>query len=113
MAKHNQIARRSKIMIHLTSKTEILIAGKAVDFRKGIDGLVGLCEHELKVNPKNGKLFVFISRDATKIRILAYDGNGYWLMTKRLSNGKFILPKIGEAISNVESVKLREILSGC
>ena len=100
-------------MIHLTSETPILLAAKPVDFRRGIDGLAGLCEHILKQNPRSGTLFVFISRDGTKIRILTYEGNGYWLMTKRLSVGKFSWPKAGEAISNVKACELRKILSGC
>ena len=99
-------------MIHLTSQTPILLAAKPVDFRKGIDGLSGLCEHILKQNPRSGTLFVFISRDRTKVRILAYEDNGFWLMTKRLSSGKFNWPKIGQAISNIQSNELRKVLSG-
>ena len=100
-------------MIHLTLETPILLSAKPVDFRKGIDALAGLCEYILNENPRSGTLFVFISRDATKIRILAYEGNGYWLMTKRLSQGKFSWPKAGEVISNVQAGELRKILSGC
>ena len=100
-------------MIYLNSQTPVMLAAKAVDFRRGIDGLAGLCEHELKHNPRSGILFVFISRDATKIRILAYKENGYWLMTKRLSTGRFSWPKFGDAISNVQAGELRKLLSGC
>ena len=82
-----------------------------VDFRYGIDGLSGLCEHILKQNPRSGTLFVFINRDKTKIRILVYENNGFWLMTKRMSGGKFRWPKIGEAISNVQATELRKILA--
>jgi len=99
-------------MIHLTSDTPIMLAAKPVDFRKGIDGLAGLCEHIFKENPRSGTLFVFVSRDATKIKILTYEGNGYWLMTKRLSSGKFNWPKIGQAISNIQAMELRKVLSG-
>ncbi len=99
-------------MIHLTSTTPIMFATKSVDFRKGIDGLSGLCEHVLKQNPRSGTLFVFVSRDATKVRILAYEGNGFWLMTKRLSSGKFPLPKFSESLSTIDAQRLRKILSG-
>lgn len=98
-------------MIHLTSETPIMLAAKPVDFRQGIDGLAGLCEHVFKENPRSGTLFVFISRDAKKIKILAYEGNGYWLMTKRLSKGKFNRPKAGEAISYYQAGELRKLLS--
>lgn len=96
-------------MIHLTSSTPIMFSTKAVDFRKGIDGLSRLCADTLKKNPRSGTLFVFVSRDATKMRILAYEGNGFWLMTKRLSSGKFNLPKASESI---DANSLRRILSG-
>ena len=99
-------------MIHLTSETPILLAAKPVDFRRGIDGLSGLCEHIFKQNPRSGTLFVFISRDRTKVRILAYKDNGFWLMTKRISSGKFIWPKFDDGISNIQAMHLRKILSG-
>lgn len=99
-------------MIHLTSETLVMLAAKPVDFRRGIDGLSVLCEHIFKQNPRSGTLFVFISRDRTKVRILAYEDNGYWIMTKRLSTGRFRWPKLGETISNIQAGQLRKILSG-
>lgn len=89
-----------------------MLAAKPIDFRKGIDALAGLCEHILRQNPRSGTLFVFISRDRTKIRILAYEENGFWLMTKRLSSGRFSWPEASEAISNIQANELRNLLSG-
>jgi len=100
-------------MLHLTAETPIMLAAKPIDFRKGIDSLSALCEHILKQNPRNGTLFVFISRDATKIRILTYEFNGFWLMTKRISSGKFSWPRNGEPISQFKAAELRKLLSGC
>jgi transposase len=68
----------------------ILVALEAVDGRKGIDSLVQLCREKLASDPFSGCLFVFRSRSAPSIRILAYDGQGFWLSQKRLSNGRFI-----------------------
>lgn len=76
-------------MIRLTSETQIQVAVEAVDFRKQIDSLVRLCQQNLLSNPRSGTLFVFINRSNTMIRILSYDGTGYWLCTKRLSRGKY------------------------
>jgi transposase len=67
----------------------ILVAVEAVDFRKGIDGLCRVCRSVLKSNPFSGTVFVFRNRRRTSIRILLYDGQGYWLCHKRLSAGKF------------------------
>jgi transposase len=99
-------------MIYLTAETKIMVAVKAVDFRKAVDGLSKLCEYKLCQNPRNGTMFVFINKDRTMIRILVYEINGYWLMTKRLSKGKFDWSfKEGE-ISEIQGSKLRQVLKG-
>ena len=76
-------------MIQLTHHTPILLATHAADFRKGIDGLVAVCRHQLQKDPRSGAYFVFINRSKTMMRVLVYDGTGFWLMTKRLSKGRF------------------------
>ena len=100
-------------MIKLTAQTQILLAVAPADFRSGIDGFVAVCRQKLKENPRNGTLFVFINRNKTMIRGLTYDGSGFWLMTKRLSKGKFTgWPKDSCAISEIASIQLKQILSG-
>ena len=61
----------------------ILVAVEAVDFRKGIDSLAELCRSKLHTDPFSGSVFVFRSKRATAIKILVYDGQGFWLATKR------------------------------
>ena len=51
----------------------ILVALEPVDGRKGIDSLVALCREKLTADPFSGCLFIFRSRRATSIRVLAYD----------------------------------------
>jgi transposase len=60
-----------------------------IDFRKGIDGLAAACRNKLDQNPFQGAIFVFRNRKKTTIRLLTYDGQGFWLCTKRLSKGTF------------------------
>ena len=76
-------------MIQITPQMRILVAIEAVDGRKGIDSLVQLCRETLAADPFSGCVFVFRSRSATSIRLLAYDGQGFWLAQKRLSKGRF------------------------
>ena len=76
-------------MIQVTPQMRILVAVEAVDFRKGIDSLVQLCRDRLETDPFSGCLFVFRSRQRTAIKVLAYDGQGFWLAQKRLSHGRF------------------------
>jgi len=76
-------------MIQLTPQMRVLVALEAVDFRKGIDGLAQMCRAVLKSDPFSGAVFVFRNRSKTAIKILVYDGQGFWLCHKRLSTGKF------------------------
>jgi transposase len=62
----------------------------AAQKRKGIDSLARLCQEKLAEDPFSGCVFVFRSRSGTAIRLLTYDGQGYWLAQKRLSRGKFV-----------------------
>ncbi len=76
-------------MIQITPHMRILLCIEPADFRKGIDGLSGLCRKWLKSNPFSGTVFVFRNRRGTALKILIYDGQGYWLCQKRLSKGRF------------------------
>jgi transposase len=76
-------------MIQITPQMRILVAVEPVDGRKGIDSLAQLCQDRLQTDPFSGCLFVFRSRRGTAIRILVYDGQGFWLAQKRLSKGRF------------------------
>lgn len=100
-------------MIHLTTHTQILLAIAPADFRMGIDGLAARCRGTLAAEPRSGVLFVFINRSKTMIRTLAYDGSGFWLMTKRLSKGKFKgWPGSKEALHPLGASHLRQLLAG-
>src|SRR6266568_7881919 len=76
-------------MIQITPQMRILVAVEAVDGRKGIDSLARLCQEKLEADPFSGRLFVFRNRRRTALKILAYDGRGFWLCQKRLSRGQF------------------------
>ncbi len=76
-------------MIQITPHMRILVATEPADFRKGIDGLAGICRRTLKLDPFSGTVFVFRNRIKTSVKILIYDGQGFWLCQKRLSKGRF------------------------
>ena len=77
-------------MIQITAQMRVLVAIEPVDGRKGIDSLARLCQEKLAEDPFSGCVFVFRSRRGTAIRLLSYDGQGYWLAQKRLSKGRFV-----------------------
>lgn len=98
-------------MIRLTANTHVLLATQPVDFRKQIDGLVALCQQHLQHNPRSGGLYVFINRAKTMIRILHYDGSGYWLATKRLSQGTYVgWPSGAAPVSAINAAQLTPLI---
>ena len=76
-------------MIQITPQMRVLVALEPADFRCGIDGLARRCRAVLESDPFSGTVFVFRNRRKTAIKILVYDGQGFWLCYKRLSKGRF------------------------
>ncbi len=76
-------------MLQITPQMKILLACEPVDFRRGIDGLARVCQDALRSDPFAGTVFVFRNRRATALKLLVYDGQGFWLCHKRLSQGRF------------------------
>lgn len=75
-------------MILIAPQMKIFISIAPIDFRCGIDALTGVCREKLKVDPFSGAIFVLRNRAATSIKMICYDGTGYWLIQKRFSEGK-------------------------
>jgi transposase len=76
-------------MLQLTPQSRIFLAVEPIDGRKGIDSLAAVCRHVLGDNPLDGAVYVFRTRTGTTLKLLAYDGQGFWLCTKRLSHSRF------------------------
>jgi transposase len=77
------------MMLQITPHMKILVAVEPADFRRGIDGLAQLCRDKLPDDPFTGTVFVFRNRRGTALKVLMYDGQGFWLCHKRLSQGCF------------------------
>lgn len=76
-------------MITIAPNIKVHVHTGIVDFRKGIDGLSGVCKYELKKDPFSGAMFIFSNRSKKCLKILYYDGQGFWVYHKRLSTGRF------------------------
>src|SRR5512146_2945081 len=76
-------------MLQITPQMKILVAVEPADFRRGIDALARLCQETLQHDPFVGAVFVFRNRKGTALKVLMYDGQGFWLCHKRLSQGRF------------------------
>jgi transposase len=101
-------------MIQTSASMRILVAVEPVDFRRGIDGLAAICRQQLQRDPMNGWAFVFRNRSGMAVKILLYDGQGFWLCQKRLSSGKFgWWPARGEEATRfLQGHELQVLLSG-
>lgn len=98
-------------MIYVTQQSQIFLATQPVDFRKQMDGLIAYCHNQLQSQPRSGALFVFLNRSRTLLRILHYDGTGYWLATKRLSQGYFpALPKHPDTLGKIAAAQLMSLI---
>lgn len=101
-------------MMAITAQMRVLVCVAAVDFRKGIDGLASVSREVLSSDPFSGTLFVFRNRRGTSIKILVYDGQGFWLCQKRLSEGRFRYwpGRAGSAQRELLAHQLQVLLAG-
>jgi transposase len=100
-------------MIQITPQMRVLIAVEPADFRRGIDGLARVCREALSSDPFSGAMFVFRNRRKKGVKILVYDGQGFWLCYKRLSSGRFrYWPKrTGQPVTTLQAHQLQVLLS--
>jgi transposase len=96
-------------MMRPAEDVEVFLCREVVDFRKSINGLSALVEHELGLNPFGPQLFVFCNRKRDKLRILYWERNGYVLWHKRLEKHKFPWPSRDKGKSDVVAMTGREL----
>ena len=101
-------------MIQISASMRIFLAVQPADFRKGIDGLAALCRQKLKEEPFSGALFVFRNKRGTAVKLLCYDGQGFWLCYKRMSQGRFRWwpQEEGETTQTLTPYQLQHLLWG-
>jgi transposase len=83
-----------------------------VDFRRGMDSLAMLVTDTLRGDPFCGDLFVFRSKRSDRVKILAWDGTGLILYSKRLETGHFIWPAIQDGVITLSASQLSVLLDG-
>ena len=74
----------------------VYLACGHTDMRKQIDGLAAKVQADFALNPFDSALFVFCNRARNRIKVLEWDGDGFWLYFKRLERGRFRWPEPGD-----------------
>ena len=99
-------------MIRFGDKRVYLACGHT-DMRKQINGLAAIVEGSFELDPFGGELFVFCNRNRDRLKILEWDGDGFWLYFKRLEKGRFRWPTAGEnAVMTMTTEELSILLGG-
>lgn len=75
-------------MIQISPGTPFFVVTEPIAFNSRLKGTLALCRDILEVEPMDGTWFLFRNRSGTMLRIICYDGDGFWLLEKRFSKGK-------------------------
>jgi transposase len=99
-------------MLSIPSTTSIFLYTEPTDMRKSFDGLSGIVRGEFTADPLDGSLFLFINRRRDRLKILHFDGTGYWLYYKLLEAGTFeVIASEGRCVQ-IDSTQLAMLLGG-
>lgn len=96
-----------------TDFKKIYIACGYTDLRYGVDGLALEIQQVYNLNPfDEGILFIFCGRKSDRIKALLWDGDGFLLLYKRLSKGKFQWPRSKEEIRMLTPEQYKLLVTG-
>ena len=83
-------------MLAFPAAIRIYVAVEPVDMRKQYDGLWTAAQEQLGEDPKTGAVFCFTNKGRTRLKLLYWDGTGVWVLAKRLEQGRFSWPELGQ-----------------
>ena len=90
----------------------VVVATRAVDFRKGHDSLAAVVQNDLGLDPYSGVAFVFRSRRGDRLKVLWWDGTGLVLAYKRLEQGRFAWPGIHDGVMALSRAQFEALFEG-
>ena len=100
--------------IQLVPGLRVFVATGITDMRKSFNGLAATTRAVLQEDPLSGDLFVFCNRRRTLIKLLVFDGTGFWVFAKRLERGTFAWPQPADGVDKItlSSEELGALLGG-
>ena len=99
-------------MLTLSPAIRIYLATGTTDLRRSIDGLSALVRERFGLDPLSGHLFLFRNRRGDRLKILAWDRSGFWILYKRLEQGTFAWPHELTEPVEMRSTDLALLLAG-
>lgn len=99
-------------MIRFDDIPEVYIVKGVTDLRKGIDTYTSIIQELYQTSPFQDALFIVCNRHRNKIKCLYWDGNGFWLLYKRLEKGYFQFPVREDGMTTITKQQLRWLLEG-
>jgi transposase len=99
-------------MIAVPAGVRVLVATKPVDFRRGADSLAAVVREQLRHDPFSGTIFIFRSKRADRLKILAWDGSGLVLVWKRLEQSAFRWPPISDGVMRLSASQVAALVDG-
>ena len=100
-------------MLNAGNKKVYLACGHT-DMRKSINGLSVIVQENFGMDLFDSALFVFCNRKRDRLKILEWDGDGFWLHFKRLDKGHFRWPQAEEGAQtmSLSREELAHLLGG-
>ena len=99
-------------MLNVPATVSIFLCTQPTDMRKGFDGLSGIVRGAFGADPSDGSLYIFINRRRDRIKLLLFDGSGYWLYYKLLEAGTFEVIVSEDTCIQIDSTQLAMLLGG-
>ena len=99
-------------MLSVPASVAIFLHTEPTDMRKGIDGLSGIVRGQFGGDPLDGSLYLFVNRRGDRLKMLHWDGGGFWIYYRGLEAGTFEVARGGEKRVEIDAVQLAMLLGG-
>jgi transposase len=90
----------------------IFVAVEPVDLRLGLDGLCARVHHVLSLDAFGGDWFMFRNKAGNRLKVLVFDGGGFWLCYRRLERGSWVWPKAGDGVMTLSYAQFLLLVQG-
>jgi transposase len=99
-------------MLSVPSTVTIFLCSQPTDMRKGCDGLSGIVRGQFGADPLDGSLYLFVNRRRDRLKMLHFDGAGFWLYYRVLEAGTFEVLESDDACVQIDATQLAMLLGG-